>query len=323
MAFYFVDRIYELERGKYARGLKNVTRNESFFYWLPTGERLLSPAVITEALAQLGAWLKMATVDFKKRPVLLADELTTYHGWAEVGDQIDLHVKILEFEDDVVLTTSYAEIRGKKILQTKCCRGYMLPMEEFDDREKVMRQFKNIYRPEFANVSRVEEPSVRVSAIAGTQVLESLRFIDGIVEHVPYKKVIGFKNFASCEPYFETHFPYKPVAPGVMLMTFMGEVCQYLIRENINCPVRSKALIPTFVQNARFRKFVEPGDQCVLIAEVKEGDATRDDSDILVSATIMANDKRVLNGEMGFRTMFGPTSQALKNLMAHNPNEGR
>lgn len=312
MAFHYVDRIFELDSGKYARGLKNVTRNETFFYWLPTGERLLSPAVVTEALAQLGAWLKMYTVDFKKRPVLLADELTTYHGWAEVGDQIDLHVKILEFEEDVVVTTSYAEVRGKKILQTKCCRGYMLPMEEFENREAAMRQFKNLYRPEFSNVSRVGEPSHKVSAVAGHQTWNTLRFIDGLVDHQPYKKVVGFKNFSSCEEYFLTHFPYKPVVPGVMLMTFMGEVCQYLVKEKINEPIRSKALIPTFVQNARFRKFVEPGDQCVLTAEVKSGDATLDDSDILVAATIFANDKRVMNAEMGFRTMFGPKSNSLR-----------
>lgn len=311
MAFHYVDRIFELQPAKFARGVKNVTRNETFYYWLPDGRRVLSPAVTTEALAQLGAWLKMATVDFKKRPVLLADELTSYHGMVEVGDQIDLYVKILDFTDDVVVSQSYAEVRGKRVLETRCCRGYMLPTEEFDDRDRLIKHYKNLFRPEFKDVSRIGDNFTRLNAFAGRQTWDILRFIDGLIEHKPYEKVVGFKNFTSCEPYFETHFPYKPVVPGVLLMTFMGEVCQYLIKEDIDMPLRAKALLPTYIQNVRFRKFVEPGDQCIIIATIAKGNPKIDNSDILVSASIMANDKRVMQAEMGFRTMFGATSEAL------------
>jgi len=77
VTFLFVDRIFSIEPGKSIHAMKNATRNEGFYYWMPNGKRVLSPAVITEALAQAGAWLKMATFDFKKRPVLLADDITT------------------------------------------------------------------------------------------------------------------------------------------------------------------------------------------------------------------------------------------------------
>lgn len=313
MSFLYVDRIFEIDSKKSASGIKNVTRGEPFFYRLPTGQRVLSPAVVTEALAQLGAFLKMHSTDFTKRPVLLADEFTYYTGWAEAGDQIELNVKILDIDDDVIVSQSVAKVDGNKILEATCCRGYMLPMEEFDDRENVLRQYENLYRPELKDqfttstkdrILTPDEPSLRAK--------DSIRFADGLLEHVPYQKVVGFKNFSSCEPFFATHFPYKPVVPGVLLMTFMGEVCQSLIQENIEKPDRTKVLVPTFVRNARFRKFVEPGDQCVLTAEIKEGHGDVDDSDIVVSAVMMANNKRVMQAEMGFRTMFGSSSNALK-----------
>ncbi len=303
MAFHFVDRIYDYEPMRRIRGLKNVTRNESLFYWLPDGRRVLSPAVITEALCQLGGWLKIVSTDFTRRPVLLADEKTDYLGMVEAGSQIDLEVEVMDFGDDVVVTKGTASVMGKPVLVGHCCRGYMLPLADFDDPERVRIQFNNLYRPQFKDVGRVQQPG-NMKALAGAQTFDALRFIDGLIEHVPGKKVLGFKNFAACEPYFQTHFPRKPCVPGVMLLTFMGEVCQYLVKESKDAPLRDKALVPTFIQNVRFRKFVEPGDQCVLEAKVISGDCTQDGQDVLVRAVITANDTRVMQAEMGFRTMF-------------------
>src|SRR5687768_6424137 len=99
MSFHFVDRIDEFVPRRMIRGVKNVTRNEGLFYWLPNGQRVLSPAVVTEALCQLGGWLKMASTDFQRRPVLLGDELSTYHGVVEAGDQLELYVETVEFGD--------------------------------------------------------------------------------------------------------------------------------------------------------------------------------------------------------------------------------
>jgi 3-hydroxymyristoyl/3-hydroxydecanoyl-(acyl carrier protein) dehydratase len=312
MAFHFVDRIYEYTPFKSIRGLKNVTRNESLFYWLPNGQRVLSPAVVTEALCQLGGWLKMVSTDFERRPVLLADEKTEYLGLVEAGDQIDLHVEVMDFGDDVIVTKGSACVRGEKVLVGHCCRGYLLPLSDFDDPNRVRKQFNALYKPGFEKFSRVGAEATKLKALAGTHTFEALRFIDGILVHKPYEQVVGYKNFAACEPYFESHFPLKPCVPGVLLLTFMGEVCQYLVKEQMEAPLRSRALVPTYIQNVRFRKFVEPGDQCVLEAKIMSGDPKRDNSDILVKAVIMANDNRVMQAEMGFRTMFAETTPKIE-----------
>jgi 3-hydroxymyristoyl/3-hydroxydecanoyl-(acyl carrier protein) dehydratase len=305
MAFHYVDRIFEYTPKKSMRGLKNVTRNENFFYWLPDGRRVLSPAVITEALCQLGGWLNMVSTDFTRRPVILGDEKSEYLGLVEPGDQLDLYVEILDFGDDVIVTKGEASVRGVPVLRGDSCRGYLLPITDFDDPEVTKRQFQGIYKPELKNVSRVGANAKPLKAIAGPATFESLRFLDGIIEHKPFSHVVAFKNFSGCEPYFATHFPRKPCVPGVLQLTFMGEVCQYLVKEQLEAAIRGRALIPTFIQNVRFRKFVEPGDQCVLEAKVISGDASQHNNDIMVRAVIYANDTRVMQAEMGFRTMFG------------------
>lgn len=320
MSFHFVDRIHEYEPRRFIRGVKNVTRNENFFYWLPNGQRVLSPAVVTEALCQLGGWLKMASTNFERRPVLLGDEMSTYHAVVEAGDQLDLYVETIDFGDDVVVTKGSASVNGKLVLTGQEARGYLLPLADFDDPFKVRKQFECLYRPEMRDAPRVGQNAKRLKPAAGSGSFDSLRMVDGIVEHTPYKKVVSFKNVSACEPYFLTHFPYKPCVPGVMLLTFMGETCQYLVKETIEAPIRGKVVLPTYNRNVRFRKFVEPGDQIVLEATVISGDATQHDNEIVVKAIISANGNRVMQAELGFRTMFASAYKTLSQSCDATPS---
>lgn len=306
MGFFYVDRILDYEQGKFIRGVKNVTRNEPFFYWLPDGRRVLSPTVISEASAQLASWLKMIGADFQKRPVLLADEMTAYTGVAEPGDQIEMVVEIVDQDEDVIVTKSMASVRGNPIQISTCGRGFLLPMEDFDDPENLRRTFHRLYRPELKNnPPAFDVNSVRgLKAIAGASTFESLRLVDGIIDHEPGKRVVSFKNCASSESFFRDHFPRKPVVPGVLMVSIVGETCQYLVKDEIEAPVRGRALVPTWVRNLRFRKFVEPGDQFVVKAEVRSGDTTKHNSDVVVHAVATANGQRVLQAELGYRTMF-------------------
>jgi 3-hydroxyacyl-[acyl-carrier-protein] dehydratase len=295
MLFHYLDRVTYLDASK-AVGYKNVTRNEPFFYWLPSGERVLSPAVVFEALAQLGSFADIVHTDFKKRPVFLADELTEYHGFVGVGDQLRLEVELINRDGDISLTKSRSYVGDRLITSTQCCRGYLLDLADFEDPADTQRRWKQLYRPDFLEVPPVAF-SNPLPAIAGKQVWESLRYVDAILEHTPYEKIVGLKNVSQSEPYFATHFPRKPVVPGVLLMSFVGELCQYLVKENINAPIRSKAVLPVYTKNMRFRKFVEPGDQVVIELIKKSGDKNSFAVDVKMSVA----GRRVMQAEMGFR----------------------
>ncbi len=80
--------------------------------------------------------------------------------------------------------------------------------------------------------------------------------------------VEALKNVSINEPFFQGHFPTKPVMPGVLMLEGMaqagGILAFYSQPENIG----SKLLYFAGIDKARFRKPVGPGDQIIYRVEV-------------------------------------------------------
>ena len=84
--------------------------------------------------------------------------------------------------------------------------------------------------------------------------------VDRIIDLIPGKKVIGIKNVTANEPYFQGHFPYRPVMPGVLLIEAMAQVGGILMLD-AETRTDNKLIFFTTINKAKFRKPVEPGDQ--------------------------------------------------------------
>ena len=84
--------------------------------------------------------------------------------------------------------------------------------------------------------------------------------IDKIVEMIPGEKVIGIKNVTVNEPYFQGHFPKRPVMPGVLIIEAMAQAGGFLILNTVEDPL-TKNMFFASIERARFRKPVIPGDQ--------------------------------------------------------------
>lgn len=92
--------------------------------------------------------------------------------------------------------------------------------------------------------------------------------IDRVLSVDVGESVEALKNVSINEPFFQGHFPTKPVMPGVLMLEGMaqagGILAFYSQPENIG----TKLLYFAGIDKARFRKPVGPGDQIIYRVEV-------------------------------------------------------
>ena len=82
--------------------------------------------------------------------------------------------------------------------------------------------------------------------------------VDRILECDDVKHVVGLKNVTINEPFFQGHFPGRPVMPGVLQIEAMAQTGGILIMRRFV----GQALIPYFlsIDACRFRRVIQPGD---------------------------------------------------------------
>lgn len=83
--------------------------------------------------------------------------------------------------------------------------------------------------------------------------------VDRIIDLVPQEHVVGIKNVSINEPFFNGHFPGKPIMPGVLVIEAMAQVGGILLL-NAETDPKKKLVYFTGIDNVRFRKPVTPGD---------------------------------------------------------------
>ena len=91
--------------------------------------------------------------------------------------------------------------------------------------------------------------------------------VDKILELNPGKTVKALKNVTYNEPFFQGHFPGKPVMPGVLLLEAMAQASGFLVLNTIPNP-ETKLMYFTGINNSRFKKVVIPGDQLIFEAKL-------------------------------------------------------
>lgn len=89
--------------------------------------------------------------------------------------------------------------------------------------------------------------------------------VDKILDYEENKWVKAVKNVTFNEPFFQGHFPGKPVMPGVLLIEAMAQAGAVLLLQN---RVDDGLLMFTSIEKAKFRRPATPGDVVELHVEV-------------------------------------------------------
>jgi 3-hydroxyacyl-[acyl-carrier-protein] dehydratase len=126
--------------------------------------------------------------------------------------------------------------------------------------------------------------------------------VDRVLDLEKGKRIRALKNVTMNEPFFTGHFPHRPVMPGVMMLEALAQASAILAFDNLGLRPDDKTVFYFVgIDNARFKKPVEPGDQLVLNATLDRSRAgivkftayaTVHDT-VVVSADLMCTTRRI------------------------------
>lgn len=92
--------------------------------------------------------------------------------------------------------------------------------------------------------------------------------LDRVTEVVPQEKLLALKNVTINEPFFQGHFPARPVMPGVLMLEAMAQASAILASYDLDeVDIENRVYYFTAIDKARFKRPVEPGDQLIFEVE--------------------------------------------------------
>ena len=91
--------------------------------------------------------------------------------------------------------------------------------------------------------------------------------IDKVIKWDKKKSLQAIKNVSINEPYFQGHFPGKPIFPGVLILESMAQAGSLIISDFVDNPSKKLAYLSK-VLNFKIHKNVIPGDQLYIEAKL-------------------------------------------------------
>ena len=240
-AFSFVDRIVEYDAGRRARGR----------YAVPADIAAFPPCLVAEAVGQLAAWVAMAHVGFRGRPVAALANETRFRSEVLPGSTLDLAVDIESCDEHAVAYAGRAGVDGTDVIELVDCLGPMLPVEEFDSPAELAARF-DLIRGDGA-------PTGRFHGVVAPRVTRT-----GGVHGVSASATLLVPDSA---PFFGDHFPRRPVFPATLLLDAQIGLAMGVATEATHWPAGTKPA-PARMTHVKMRAFIPPGASVDIDAEL-------------------------------------------------------
>ena len=240
-AFSFVDRIIDLVPGKSARGV----------FAIPAALDTFASCLVAEATGQLAAWVAMAHIAFRGRPVAALANETRFLADPAPGQTLELAVDIEHCDDEAVAYRGQAHAGGVKLLELVDCLGPMLPCAEFDAPEALAARFDLL--------CAAGAPAGRFHGIA------PIRLVSG--ETIAGERAAATLFVPESAPFFADHFPRRPVFPATLLLDQQIRLALDLAATTAHWPAGTRVR-PARMTHVKVRAFMPPGSVLELSAEM-------------------------------------------------------
>ena len=120
--------------------------------------------------------------------------------------------------------------------------------------------------------------------------------IDRVVEFIDENELIAVKNVTINEPYFQGHYPGRPVMPGVLQIEAMAQAAGILLLRRLPMEENKVAFFMS-VDKVKFRQAVEPGDSIEIHVKLTK---VRNNKIATATGECRVNGKAVSNAELMF-----------------------
>ena len=118
-----------------------------------------------------------------------------------------------------------------------------------------------------------------------------------LIDRITYlernRKIKAIKNVSLAEDVFTDHFAGFPIMPGALMIESLAQTGTALIE--VSSDYKFKAIL-AFINNAKFRALIRPGDSLVIELEI----TSEDNRSANTYARILLGDKVVADAEIAF-----------------------
>jgi 3-hydroxyacyl-[acyl-carrier-protein] dehydratase len=115
--FLLIDRITEFELDKRIVGVKNVSMNERSLSPEVDGRRTLPPTILTEAVAQVGAFLILAKPENREKLIFfMGIEKVRYKQPVYPGDVVIIEAKVKRLRSRMGVLNGVATVNGQVVV---------------------------------------------------------------------------------------------------------------------------------------------------------------------------------------------------------------
>jgi 3-hydroxymyristoyl/3-hydroxydecanoyl-(acyl carrier protein) dehydratase len=144
--FLLVDRILEVERGRRALGLKNVSMTEDYLTHNFPDTPIMPGALIAESAIQLANWVIREATDFRRSGLAAAVDRARFYEMVRPGDQLKVEVELLA-QDDGGARFSAIVTCGERRVASGRFKLTFVDTESLEARDDARRLFTVLYQP--------------------------------------------------------------------------------------------------------------------------------------------------------------------------------
>lgn len=116
--------------------------------------------------------------------------------------------------------------------------------------------------------------------------------VDKVLDYKEFDYLVAIKNVTINEPYFQGHFPGKPIMPGVLMLESLAQASAILSSLSRK-PKEGHEFLYFFagIDKAKFKQIVVPGDQLTLKVKMslRKGDFWRMEGEIFVKEKLVCS----------------------------------